>query len=110
MVQAAMDEKDEFLIKLGGKKERKNVLNRLVKEQELLRIKIEELVTDAIIAETEFVNEKHRALWRILHRMPGQHKILFDTDCEKSPYGMHGKANTHILETCVWCKCDVDHI
>ena len=104
------DEKDEFLISLGGKIERKRVLRRLAKQQDLLRIKIEELMTDAIIEEKEFVNDKHRALWRILNRMPGQHKIMFDLDCEKSPYGMCGEAtDQNILKgKCVWCSREFD--
>lgn len=99
-------DKDEFLIGLGGKSERKKVLNRLAKEQDLLRIKIEELIGDSIIEETQFVNSKHRALWRILNRMPGQHKIIFDTNCKKSPYGICGEATQqNILKgKCVWCS------
>lgn len=101
-----MTDKDEFMVALGGKTERKKVLNRLAKEQDLLRIKINEMICDAIAEETDFVNDKHRALWRILNRMPNQHKIIFDTDCEKSPYGLCGEATEqNILKgKCVWCS------
>lgn len=105
-----VNDKDEFLINLGGKTERKKVLNRLAKEHDLLRLKIEELIGDAILEEKDFVNDKHRALWRILNRMPGQHKIIFDTDCEKSPYGLCAEAaQQSILKgKCIWCSREFD--
>lgn len=102
------DNKTDFLIKLGGKPELKKALNELVKEHELLRIKIEELVCLAIDMQ---YGENLENIWptmKILHQMAGQHRIIFDSDCEKSPYGMHGKANTHILETCIWCHCEFE--
>lgn len=103
-------DKTDFLINLGGKRELKKALNELAKEHELLRIKIEELVGRAI---EEHYGDELADIWatmKILHKMPGQHKVMFDTDCEKSPYGMHGRANTHILsDTCVWCKHEFDH-
>ena len=106
-----MTDKDDFMIALGGKEERKRVLNSLAKQQELLRIKIEELIGDAILEETQFENSKHRSLWAILNRMPGQHRIIIDSNCESSPYGMCGEATaTSILKgKCVWCSREFDY-
>ena len=98
------------MIKLGGKSELKKVLNRLVKEKEVLRIQVEELVRDSILAEHGELTDKERATWRIIDRMPGQHDILFDTDCEKSPYGMHGEASKSILTSCVWCHVELEDL
>lgn len=104
-----ISDKDRFIIELGDKAEIKKVLNRLVKESEVLRIQVEELIAEAIIADKNFINDNERATWRIMHRMPGQHDVMFDTDCEKSPYGMHGKARTHILRgKCIWCSIDFE--
>ena len=106
------DNKTDFLIKLGGKRELKKALNELVKEQELLRIKIDELVAHAIQEQygDKIDDPQFRATMSILHKMPRQHKVMFDTECEKSPYGMHGKANSHVLaNTCIWCRHEFDY-
>ncbi len=97
--------KTDFLIKLGGKRELKKALNELAREHELLRIKIEELVRHAI--EEHYGDDLYqvRPTMSILHKMAGQHKVLFDSDCEESPYGLCGEANSHVLsETCIWCR------
>ena len=104
-----MDDKDEFMIKLGGKSELKRILNRLAKKQDLLRIEINEIVSEAILLEHGELTGRQRATMRIIDQMPGQHRILFDTDCEKSPYGMHGKADKSVLTSCVWCHIELEY-
>lgn len=106
-MEQVVTDKTDFLISLGGKRELKRILNELVKEHELLRIKIEELVGRAIAEEHDL--DKNWPTMRVLYKMPDQHKVLFDTDCDESPYGMHGKASLEILEDkCIWCHCELD--
>jgi len=110
-VKYIVNDKDEFLINLGGKDELKKVLNRLVKEQEILRIEIEQLICDSIVMAHGEITSSNWATWRILNKMPGQHKVLFDTDCDESPYGMHGVASLPILSgKCIWCHIELDDL
>ena len=101
--------KTDFLIKLGGERELKKALNELAKEHELLRLKIEELVGLSIEMKYGEDLTEYWPTMSVLRKMPGQHKVMFDTDCPDSPYGMHGRAEGTVLsEKCVWCHIRFD--
>ena len=102
-VQVAMAEelKDEFILKLAGRNGYRSEINKLAKEKRLLEIKISELVSQAYVDMEDGIHEETPRGW--------QSAFIFDTDCKKSPYGLHAVSNYHQFNHfCMWCDESVE--
>jgi len=95
------EDKEEFLIKLAGRAGYRSEINKLAKEKRLLEIKISELVVAAYANEEDNIHEEIPRGW--------QSAFIFDTKCEKSPYGLHAVSNFHqFIHNCMWCGQDIE--
>jgi len=100
-----MNEKEEFLVNLGGPKERGKVITRLMKEQALAGLEVIELVKDAYVADPVLGRVSEEDLYRKLYVGILQLTILPETNCSKSPYGLHAVSNAHQHHChCAWCE------
>ncbi len=106
-----MNEKDEFLVRLGGPKQYKKRLDELFRQRRLLSLEIRELVNTAYETDPVVRDFTDAELSRKWHKAIFQLHIVGESECDKSPYGMHAVSNAHQHHyECVWCaRHVVDH-
>ena len=102
-----MKEKDEFLVKLGGPKQYKKKLDELFRQRKLVSLEIEQLVQDAYENDPVLRDTPADKINREMHKGIFQLSVVFESECNDSPYGMHAVCNAHQHHNeCVWC-CEV---
>ena len=103
-----MDEKTEFLTKLGGPKQYKKKLDDLFRQRRLICLEIEQLVQDAYDNDPKLKDASADQLARAYHKAIFQLSIVFESECKLSPYGMHAVSNAHQHHhICIWCAEEV---
>ena len=91
--------KDEFILKLAGRAGYRYEVNKLAKEKRLLELKLSELISDAY---KEYADGERN------NRAAFQCAFIYDTKCDKSPFGMHAVSNFHQFNhNCAWCEADI---
>jgi hypothetical protein len=109
MVETLMDEKTEFLTKLGGPKQYRKKLDELFRQRKLICLEIEQLVEDAYENDPVLRDTPEDKLNREMHKGIFQLSVVFESECDKSPYGMHAVCNAHQHHTvCIWCDTEVE--
>ena len=99
-----MDDKTEFLTKLGGPKAYKKALDDLFRQRRLINLEIKEMLQDAYLSDPVIRNTPVEDLNQKYHKAIFQLSIIFESECEHSPYGMHAVSNAHQHhDHCVWC-------
>ena len=108
IVKKYMDDKEEFLTKLGGPRQYRKALNELIRQRRLLSLEIHQLVEDAYKNDPELRDTPDDELNRKYHKGIFQLSVLYGSECKKSPYGMHAISNAHPHHyCCVWCFGEV---
>lgn len=106
-----MNEKDEFLTKLGGPKQYRKKLNELFRQRRLVSLEIQQLVEDAYETDPVLRDTPEDTLNREWHKGIFQLHVVYDSECDRSPYGMHAVSNAHQHHTqCVWCCNEVKEL
>ena len=95
-------DKEEFVLRLGGKQQTRRKLNALLRELKAKQLEIESLVCESYNG-IDMTTDDMR------YKRPFQLDLLLDSEfCNESPFGTHALSNGHPYHYhCIWCDKQV---